>query len=85
MFEGRGGGRGGMWGNRTRVWVLDENKKLKPVPVRLGLNDGTNSEVVNSPLKEGDEVIVGVVSSDQPRAPQTNPFSPQQPGGGRRF
>jgi HlyD family secretion protein len=82
--EGRGGGRGGgTGGGRARVWVLGQDKKLKPVPVRLGLSDGTNSEIVDSPLKDGDEVIVGVVTAEA-RAPQRSPFQPQQPGG-RRF
>jgi HlyD family secretion protein len=78
---GAGGGRGGFGGNRSLVWTLDENKKLKPVSVRLGLSDGTSSEIVDSRLKEGDEVVVGVVS-DVAKAPQpTNPLG----GGGRRF
>lgn len=86
MFGGTGGGRGGtMFGNRSRIWVLDSNKTLKPVPLRLGLSDGTNSEIVESPLKEGDEVVVGVIS-EAPRTQQPSPFGPQQmPGGGRRF
>ncbi len=78
---GAGGGRGGFGGNRSLVWILDENKKLNPVSVRLGLSDGTSSEIVDSRLKEGDEVVVGVVS-DVAKAPQpTNPLG----GGGRRF
>lgn len=78
---GPGGGRGGLGGNRSLVWILDENKKLKPVRVRLGLSDGTSSEIVDSRLKEGDEMVVGVVS-DVAKAPQpTNPLG----GGGRRF
>jgi HlyD family secretion protein len=84
-FDGRSGGRGGWMTNRNRVWVLDEKKMLKAVPVRLGLTDGTNSEIVGGPLKEGDEVIVGISSSDQPAAAQRSPFAPQGPGGGRRF
>lgn len=78
---GAGGGRGGFGGNRSLVWTLDENKKLKPVSVRLGLSDGTSSEIVDSKLKEGDEVVVGVVS-EVAKAPQApNPLG----GGGRRF
>lgn len=80
----RVGGRSGMWGNRSRVWVLDEKKKLKPVLVRLGLSDGSTSEIVESPLKEGDEVVLGVVT-EVPRAPQTSPFGPQPMPGPRRF
>lgn len=78
---GAGGGRGGFGGNRSLVWILDENKKLNPVSVRLGLSDGTSSEIIDSKLKEGDEVVVGVVS-DVAKAPQApNPLG----GGGRRF
>jgi HlyD family secretion protein len=79
---GAGGeaGKGGSSG-RTRIWVLDANRKLKPVPIRLGLSDGMYSEILGSPLKEGDEVVVGVISDDNSRAQQTNPFSP----GRRRF
>lgn len=78
---GAGGGRGGFGGNRSLVWTIDENKKLKPVSVRLGLSDGTSSEIVDSKLKEGDEVVVGVVS-EVAKAPQApNPLG----GGGRRF
>jgi HlyD family secretion protein len=78
---GVGGGRGGSGGKRPVVWTLDENKKLKPVPVRLGLNDGTSSEIVDGRLKEGDEVVVGILS-EVAKAPQpTNPLG----GGGRRF
>lgn len=45
-----------------RVWVL-ENGEPKPVAVRLGLSDGTSTELVQSPLREGAEVIVGIGES----------------------
>jgi HlyD family secretion protein len=79
--QGFGGGRGGFGGNRSLVWILDENKKLRPVPVRLGLSDGTSSEVIDSRLKEGDEVVVGVVSEVAGTTRPTNPLG----GMGRRF
>jgi HlyD family secretion protein len=78
---GFGGGRGSFGGNRSLVWILDENKKLKPVPVRLGLNDGTSSEVVGGRLKEGDEVVVGVISDVAGASRPNNPLG----GMGRRF
>jgi HlyD family secretion protein len=77
---GPGGGHGSAGANRSLVWILAENKKLKPMPVRLGLNDGTSSEILGGRLKEGDEVVVGIVN-EAPRAPQSsNPL-----GGGVRF
>lgn len=42
-----------------RVWVLEAGEP-KPVAVRLGLSDGTSTELAQSPLAEGAEVIVGV-------------------------
>ena len=31
-----------------------------PVDVRTGLTDGTSTEILEGPLKEGDEVILGL-------------------------
>lgn len=42
-----------------RVWVLDETGKPKAVAVRLGLSDGTMTEIVSGDLSEGTEVVVG--------------------------
>jgi HlyD family secretion protein len=41
-----------------RLWVLQAGEP-KPVDVRLGLTDGTSTELLQSPLAEGAEVIVG--------------------------
>ncbi len=85
----RGEGRrnmpqGTMW---ARVWVLHD---AKPVArgMRRGLQDSRYVEVVRSDLKEGDDVIIGIVSATTPASGTTpNPFAPQRmPGGsgGRR-
>jgi HlyD family secretion protein len=42
-----------------RLWIVGENAKPVPVSVRTGLTDGTSTEVVEGPLKEGDEVVLG--------------------------
>jgi HlyD family secretion protein len=42
-----------------RVWVVDDTGKPKPVSVRIGLADGTHSEVVGGELQEGTPVIIG--------------------------
>jgi HlyD family secretion protein len=41
-----------------RVWVLSPEGKPKPIPIVLGITNGTFSEVVSGDLKEGTEVIV---------------------------
>jgi HlyD family secretion protein len=51
---GRGNGEGGK--NRTRVWVIAA-EVLKPVPVRVLLTDGRNTEVESKDLQVGDEVV----------------------------
>ncbi|MDP2207523.1 MAG: efflux RND transporter periplasmic adaptor subunit [Bacteroidota bacterium] len=83
----RGEGRRGGMRQIQRVWVLDENKNLKPMPVRTGISDNRFVEVKGGPLKEGDEIIVGMeMSAAATTQAQRNPFSPQSPtgGGGRR-
>ena len=45
----------------AHVWVL-ENGAPKPVLVRPGINDGTSTELVQSPLPAGAEVIVGTIT-----------------------
>ena len=58
MSPARGpGGRATV--TRGRVWVPDAGGKPKAVNVRLGLSDGTYSEVVGGELQEGAQVIVG--------------------------
>jgi HlyD family secretion protein len=42
-----------------RVWVRGPDGQPQPVEVRIGLTDGTSSELLGGPLQEGDEVIVG--------------------------
>jgi HlyD family secretion protein len=42
-----------------QVWRV-EGKQRRPVDVRLGISDGTSTEIVSGPLEEGDEVIIGI-------------------------
>lgn len=44
---------------RGRVWVLDAGGAPKLVNVRLGVSDGTFTELVGDDLKAGDAVVVG--------------------------
>ncbi|MDA8254688.1 MAG: efflux RND transporter periplasmic adaptor subunit [Betaproteobacteria bacterium] len=49
----RAGGGGG------RVWIVGEGGKARAVEVRLGLTDGSMTEIVAGDIKEGQEIIVG--------------------------
>jgi HlyD family secretion protein len=59
------------------VWVLGENGKLRGVPVKLGLSDGTFTEITGGSLEPGDQVVVAAFSKKE--QPASSPF-----GGGTR-
>ena len=74
---------------RGRLWFF-ENKQLRSVPVRLGVSDSQFQEVLEGDVKEGQEVVVNLVTGLEPaRTGQQqgtgNPLmGPQRggPGGG---
>jgi HlyD family secretion protein len=58
-----GGARGGAQAAAGRLWVRGPDGLPVPVEVRTGLTDGTSTEILEGPLKEGDEVIVGMAEA----------------------
>jgi HlyD family secretion protein len=56
MGQGRGGATVTAAG---RVWVPVADGPPKPIDLRVGLTDGTSTEIQEGPLKEGDEIILG--------------------------
>jgi HlyD family secretion protein len=63
------------------VWVLGPDKKPQPRRVKLGITDGTATEVIEGDLKEGEMIIVGQNISAEER-PQNNQQRPPGFGGG---
>ena len=57
------------------VWVVGADGKPAAFPVTLGLTDGRMSEITSGNLKEGQQVIIGMVSDAAASQPM---------GGGRR-
>ena len=47
---------------RGRVWIAGADGKPQLVQVRLGLTDGTATELLGGDLKEGQEVLIGVAT-----------------------
>ena len=85
--EGRRGGKRDTAGkqNQHTVYVLKtdadgSNPTLLPVPIKTGITDGINTEVLEG-LNAGDKVVTGAVSTGaQTTAATSNPF-----GGGGGF
>jgi HlyD family secretion protein len=69
---------------RGRAWLL-MNNELKPVNLRLGISDGTNTELLSTELQQGMEVVTGVTGLGSNRAQPNfgNQGNPLLPGGGR--
>jgi HlyD family secretion protein len=70
--SGPPGGRGG-GAPAGRVWIVGADGKPAAVPVQLGIGDGTFTEVARGEIKEGQQVIVGLVAPGPPPQPGTGP------------
>jgi hypothetical protein len=75
--------------SRGRAWLFID-RELKPVNLRLGISDGTYTEVLSTELPDTAEVVTGVTGLTPTRTtPQPtgsgNPFTPGRGGrpGGR--
>jgi HlyD family secretion protein len=61
---------------RGRVWV-QEGKYVRPVEVKIGATDGTQTEVSGDGVKEGMKVVLGVMQDNTlADGGETNPFGP---------
>jgi HlyD family secretion protein len=69
---GRAGGRGPEAPDRRTVWRLDGTDP-HAVPIRLGVSDGTNTEVLEGPLQPGDALVTEALAGPG-GGPQANPF-----------
>ena len=58
-------------GPAGRLWLLDANGAPRALDVRLGLNDGGMTEILDSGLRAGSEVIVGTQTATRRKSPAT--------------
>jgi HlyD family secretion protein len=70
---------------RGRIWLFVDGQ-LKPVNLRLGISDGSYTELLSGELQENMDVVIGVTGLTATRTVQTptgtgNPLMPGRPGG----
>jgi HlyD family secretion protein len=73
--------------SRGRAWLYID-KQLKPLNLRLGISDGTNTEVLSTEAQPGMDVVTGVTGLGSTRSTGAqqgtgNPLMPQRGGPGR--
>jgi HlyD family secretion protein len=87
MRQGGGAGGGQNRPQMPRVWAQDKDGKLKMIMVRTGVSDTSFSEIVRSELKEGDVVLIGMMTASSTTAAgpgMGNVMFMGGPPGGRR-
>ena len=72
------GGTGGQRRKPTTVWYLDENGQLAVTFIRAGVTDNSYTEILRSDLKEGQEIILGEVSTQAASSAASGPGGPPQ-------
>ncbi len=75
-YDELSGSEGGRRATAGRLWIFGPDGKPKAVAVRLGITDGTSTEVVSGELQEGQEVLAGALAGG------AQPNRPSGPGGG---
>jgi HlyD family secretion protein len=75
--ESGGGGQGAAPSQIGMLWAAEGNF-VKPLPVKLGLTDGTWTEVEGEGLSKGTVVVTGTISAEAAAEEAgANPFIPQ--------
>jgi len=67
--------------NRAELW-RPEGETVRPLSVRVGLSDGTQTEVAGEELSDGLMVVTGVQQQAGAKTDTSNPFAPSFSRGG---
>ncbi|MSQ49609.1 MAG: HlyD family efflux transporter periplasmic adaptor subunit [Betaproteobacteria bacterium] len=70
------GGRAGA-AHVGRVWIRGPDGQPQALEVRTGLTDGASTEIAAGPLKESDEVILGIGETQAPSKKAAGPSGPR--------
>lgn len=55
------------------IWLISSSK-LQPVKIKAGITDGIFTEVASEALKEGDEIVVGILKKDNNKPEAKSPL-----------
>lgn len=61
----------GMPEGTKMVWMKDEKSCIRPVTVTIGIENGSNVEILSG-LKEGDEVIISMTNEVKKATTRSN-------------
>jgi HlyD family secretion protein len=61
--------------DQATLWIQQDGF-LRPVKVRTGLTDGTNTEIISDEIPEGAEVVTGEIHTEASDG-ASNPFTPK--------
>jgi len=67
-----------------KVWVK-ESGYVTIKRVKTGVSDGVSTEITDSKLQVGDDVITGIIHEKTSTSTQKSPFMPTPPKGARKF
>jgi HlyD family secretion protein len=82
-FEGQRGGGGFNRDDIATLYYLDDAGLPTSMRVRKGITDGQYTQILGRNLEEGLQVIAAITAGSSSSGSTTNPFQPQQQGGGR--
>ena len=82
-----GGGKARRPGQTVYTIAAPQANDPKPVEIKSGITDGRFTQVASGDLREGQLVVVGLVTAKADASTSRNPMAPAMPGGGpsRRF
>ncbi len=72
-------GEGSVQGTPGRVWIRNADGTPEPVALTVGISDDSFTEVLSGSLREGQEVITGILASAKPTAATPPGFGPRRP------
>jgi HlyD family secretion protein len=72
-------GEGSVQGRPGRVWVRTADSMPEPIILTVGISDDSFTEVLSGDLREGQEVITGILTSAKPASAAPPGFGPRRP------